>query len=411
VKITESTVRAASLPAGKRDVIHFDDRLKGFGLRLQGASRKYVLQYRGPRGEDRRFLIGSTDEVTATQARETAAKLLAGIKLGQYPHIAREQQRRAAEHELDIAKQTLGAISKLYLDYHQRTFRAGSHKIARYHINTSWACLHKVPISSLDRRMVAQRLAEIVTENGPVAANKARSVLSAFFNWAGGEGLIDGNPVKFTNKQREKPRSRALSDAELVAIWRCAGDDAYGKVIRILLLTGQRRAEIGGMRWSELHVEQGQTVLRLPDHRSKTGEPHILPLVPAVVSIIESVPRMQDRDTIFGGAKAGFDDFSNGKRRLDARIAEQLGAPLAPWHLHDLRHSMKTIMSEKLRIRGEVSEALLNHKKKGMDAAYNHAVYREDKFEALTKWAGYIDAIVTGVDRKVVSLRAKEVSA
>ena len=59
MKLTDATVRAASLPEGRRDVILFDDRLKGFGLRLQGASRRYLIQYRDALGNDRRFNIGT----------------------------------------------------------------------------------------------------------------------------------------------------------------------------------------------------------------------------------------------------------------------------------------------------------------------------------------------------------------
>jgi hypothetical protein len=82
------------LPKGKVDVIVFDDRLKGFGLRVRPTGRKWLIQYRDALGADRRFNIGSTHEVTATQARDTAAKLLAGCKLGKYPHIEREERRR-----------------------------------------------------------------------------------------------------------------------------------------------------------------------------------------------------------------------------------------------------------------------------------------------------------------------------
>jgi integrase len=410
VKLTDTTVRTASLPEGRTDVILFDDRLKGFGLRLQGASRRYVIQYRDALGKDRRFNIGSTHEVTAAQARETAAKLLAGCKLGRYPHIEREERRKEAERQLDQANQTFGSVAQLYLERQARELRSSSLKAVVYAITKNWAPFNRVPVDQITRRMIAERLEQITQESGPVAANRARAKLAAFYTWAGRSGLIEcGNPVTLTLKNKEEPRQRALKDHELAAIWHHAGDDAYGKVIRILMLTGQRRQEIGGLRWDELHFERGQAMLALPDDRSKNGEPNVVPLVPEVVTIIESMPRAGDH--VFGGAKSGFDNFSRAKVALDARIADALGAPIAGWHLHDLRRTMLTRMTENLRVRGEVAHAILNHKKRGMEATYNVAVYPEERREALEKWAAYVKAIVIGDDRKVLPMRSKGISA
>ena len=227
MKLTDATVRAASLPEGRRDVILFDDRLKGFGLRLQGASRRYLIQYRDALGNDRRFNIGSTHEVTAAQARETAAKLLAGIKLGKYPHIEREERRREAERQLDQANQTFGSLAQLYLERQARELRSNSLKAVVYAITKNWAPFNRVPVDQITRRMVAERLEQITRESGPVAANRARAKLAAFYTWAGKAGLIEcGNPVTLTIKNKERPRQRALEDHELRAIWQHAGDDA-----------------------------------------------------------------------------------------------------------------------------------------------------------------------------------------
>jgi integrase len=210
-------------------------------------------------------------------------------------------------------------------------------------------------------------------------------------------------------KNKERPRQRALEDHELRAIWRHAGDDAYGKIVRILLLTGQRRTEIGGLRWDEVTIGEQGGVLTLPDVRSKTGQRHVLPLTREVVDIIESMPRVGDY--VFGGAKVGFDNFSRAKVALDARIAEALGGPIAAWHLHDLRRTMRTRMVETLRVQVNVAEAILNHTPPGIHKVYDVGVYTEQKREALEKWAAYLHAVVTGGDRKVVPMRIKEASA
>jgi Arm DNA-binding domain len=204
VRLTDTTVRTYTLPKSKVDVIVFDDKLKGFGLRVRPTGRKWLIQYRDALGADRRFNIGSTHEVTATHARETAAKLLAGIKLGRYPHIEREERRKEAERQLDRANRTFGSLAQLYLERQARELRSSSLKAVVYAITKNWAQFNRVPADQITRRMIAQRLEEITKESGPVASNRARAKLAAFYTWAGKSGLIEcGNPVTFTIKNRD----------------------------------------------------------------------------------------------------------------------------------------------------------------------------------------------------------------
>src|SRR5262249_59989286 len=95
---------------------------------------------------------------------------------------------------------------------------------------------------------------------GAVAA--ARRALSAFFTWTMEEGWRDWNPVVGTRKpESPKPRDRVLADAELVAIWNACGDDDYGRILRLLVLLGSRRSEIGGMRRGEFDLDAGTWTL------------------------------------------------------------------------------------------------------------------------------------------------------
>ena len=90
-------------------------------------------------------------------------------------------------------------------------------------------------------------------ERGAVAADRGRSTLAAFFGWAIGEGIAEVNPVVGTNKaSKDASRERVLSDAELVAIWNAAPANDYGRIVKLLMLTGQRRDEIADLRWAEI---------------------------------------------------------------------------------------------------------------------------------------------------------------
>src|SRR5262249_26713179 len=113
------------------------------------------------------------------------------------------------------------------------------------HLRVQSKPLHHLPLSGIDRRTIATLLAEIETASGPVARNRVRSSLSAFFSFAIGEGLIETNPVSGTRKASEgNGRDRVLSEAELRAILAALGDDEFSDIIRLLMLTGQRRTEI-----------------------------------------------------------------------------------------------------------------------------------------------------------------------
>ena len=94
------------------------------------------------------------------------------------------------------------------------------------------------------------------------------------YGWAIGEGLCETNPVIGTNTASDnEPRDRILSDAELATIWKAVPNDDYGRIVKLLLLTGQRREEIGGLRWSEID-DGDEALIALPSSRTKNSRPH-----------------------------------------------------------------------------------------------------------------------------------------
>ena len=120
------------------------------------------------------------------------------------------------------------------------------------YLEISAAPFDKMPLDSIDRRAVAERLAAVEKASGAVTANRLRSVLSAMFTWAIKEGLAAGNPVTGTNKRPEQARDRVLGEEEIRLIWRALPDSDYGMIVKLLILTGQRRDEIAALRWHEI---------------------------------------------------------------------------------------------------------------------------------------------------------------
>ena len=401
MKIDSKTVRRLTLPADLDDKIFFDSTLTGFGYRVRRAARarllrSYVVQYRRA-GRSRRMLLGSADVLTAEQARAAAKKILASVALGEDPAAEKGARRHKDAHSLKTAIEDYLAVKRDAV--RPRTYAA----IMRYLTGPHFKPLHVMPLDQITRKDVAHRLARITAEHGSITAVRARGALSSLYSWAMGMGLVEHNPVVGTFRPKDaEPRERVLEDRELAAIWRSAGDGAYGKVIKLLILTGARRAEIGGMRWSE--IDRERAVWSVPANRTKNGRPLILPLQPMAIEIIQSVPERVGRDHLFGSRSADGLAHWHAKADLDQR----LGAAVKPWRLHDIRRTVATRMAD-LGVQPHVIEAVLNHysgHRSGVAGIYNRSVYEREVRAVLALWADHVQALVKGGERKIVPLKA-----
>ncbi len=194
----------------------------------------------------------------------------------------------------------------------------------RYLTGSYFTPLHTMPIDKVTRRDVATRVAMIANQSGGPTATQARAVLSAMFSWAMMSGIIEANPVLNTPEPSDsEPRERTLTDAEVAAIWTASGTKSYGVIIKLLILLGSRRAEIGDMRWSEFSDDGAEWTL--PKERGKNGRAHKLPLPPMAQAIIASVPPMISSDHLFVSRRGtGFKSWHMAKVALDARAAAWL---------------------------------------------------------------------------------------
>jgi integrase len=142
-------------------------------------------------------------------------------------------------------------------------------------------------------------------ENGPIAANRARVYLAGAFSWVLRQGMVDSNPVMGTEPpSEERRRDRVLSAEELASVWQAAGavGDEFGAIIRLLMLTGQRRDEVAAMAWSEIDLERA--LWTLPAVRTKNCREHEVPLSRHAVALLP--PRREGRALVFGQGKGGF---------------------------------------------------------------------------------------------------------
>ena len=214
------------------------------------------------------------------------------------------------------------------------------------------APLHKLSLGEIDRRAIAVLLGQVETNSGPIALNRLRSALSAFWGWAIQEGLAEQNPVTGTGVADEgNGRDRVLTQDELCKLWRALSEDSFSNIVRLLLLTGARRNEIGHLQWSE--VDLARKLIVLPPERTKNGRLFELPLSAQALAILERIPRRNSTGSLFC-ENGHFGNWTKAKAALDQRI------DIAPWRIHDLRRSAATGMGE-LGILPHVVEQALNH--------------------------------------------------
>jgi integrase len=244
--------------------------------------------------------------------------VLAKVRLGGDPANEKQTTRAAAAN-------TVGALLPAFMARQQAKLKLRSYIETERHLLGHVRALHARPVSAVDRSEVAALLTSLGQERGPAAANRTRASLSALFSWAAKEGLCDANPVSFTNKAIEQgARARVLADSELATIWYALGDDQYSAILRLLILLGGRREEIGALRWSEVDLDAA--IITLPGERTKSRKPHVIPLSPSALAVVVAQPRRTDaagnpRDLIFGHGDGGWQGWSTCKLDLDARIA------------------------------------------------------------------------------------------
>jgi integrase len=368
-----------------------------FGLRLRRASngsvlRSWTVQYRSKQrgGGKPRIKLGDYPALSVRDAREQAKVLLARAKLGDDPG-----KRRTKEMLREVAAAYLEAKAD---EWAERTAIEAKRYLTQ---KDYFGPLLGLPIDTITLREVADRLTVIRKERGAATAGRARSSLSSLFVWAMKNGRgPEHNPVAFTDKPKTFARERVLTVDELRAIWQACGDGShYSAIIRLLVLLGCRRQEIGGIAWSELSDLDGlNPEWTLPASRSKNGRKHILPLMPMALSIIKGVPRMASRDALFGSRNPhGFTDWSRQKVLLDQRSG------VRDWTVHDLRRTTASGLGD-LDVAPHVVEQILNHQsghKSGVAGVYNKSKYRMQAESALLRWQHCIRKLIDGAEKVI----------
>jgi integrase len=407
MKLTKGNITGLDLPADKTDFTFWDDELPGFGVRVRkgqhGLNKTYRIQYRV--GLQQRSKSLDCRKVSPEDARKVARQLFAQAHLG--IDVAAEKDKARADAAR--AKLTLASVSDRYLSVKANELKSGTYSESSYaaaerYFKTHWASLRDRPLDDIKRADIAAILQELTTERGRSAAAKSRDILSALYRWAMAEGLCDTNPVVATRDPEVGvlPRERVLSDSEIKTLWNALDDIEFGEfsaIVKLLLLTGCRRAEIGSLKWSE--VDESSGTLTIPGTRVKNRRVLMLPLPQPALDILRKVPRNHNPQ-VFGG-RDGFTSWSVFMKKLNDRLTAE-GASLPHWTLHDLRRTMRTGLG-RLGIRPDICEMSIGHTQATIVATYDRYRYQAEIANALPQWAEHVMAVIEGRDSNVLPLR------
>lgn len=348
--------------------------MQGFGTRRQTNHVHYYVRYR-LNGTQIVKSIGKHGVLTPDTARNKARQLLGVVSGGVDPFSQ------------PLASEGFGVEVERYLERRRGSLKPRSFEATRRYLTKSAAPLHRLKLAEIDRRQIALVLAEIERSSGAASRNRAGLRCPRSFSWTITEGLLSVNPVQGTATADEgSSRDRVLTQDELRKLWRGLGEGRFADIVRLLLLTGQRRTEIGALQWSE--IDLSRKVIALSPDRTKNGRAHDVPLSRQALAVIERQPHRNSTDYLFSDA-TGFRDWNDAKVQLDERIW------IAPWRLHDLRRSAATYMAE-IGVLPHVIEQAINHvsgHKAGVAGIYNRSKMTDAVRDALQRWADHLDRI------------------
>jgi integrase len=383
INITKSSLPRLVCPPGKKEVFFWDKDIPGLALRAYPSGRRvWICQYRDQHGRTRRVPLGSVAVIDPAAARERARETLRAVANGGNPALDRKAARQAA---------TVGSLVDAYLQDAARRLKPNTLDQSQRNLRKYAGSLHSDAIAIIDRAALFKLGNKLAKDAGEVQANRVLATLSAMWTWGLKAGLVRGeNPAAFVPRFPETTRERVLSEGEIQALWHVtASGKTFDRIVRLILLTGCRRQEVGSMEWCEIDGD----LWTIPGSRMKGGQVHEVPL--------SALARAQLPPKADGAVFGAFDGWTAAKRRLDEAIAAlRSDAPALPWGLHDLRRTFSTMMNEHGLAEPHIIEACLAHTgfKSGVAGVYNRAAYREAKRAALEAWAALVSEIAGGSD-------------
>jgi integrase len=357
-KFTEARIRD-QLPGEKR--IEVKDTEVRLTLRITPKGIKTFYVVRKVKGRTERIRLGQWPEMSVDDARKEAAKAHVGIDGGKNP----AEIRRELAEEL-----TFGELWLLYLEQHAKKHKR-SWKYDKQMYGKHLKKWEGRRLSEITTQVVANLIGRIGANDGPVAANRARALLSSMFGRAAAVANVDmPNPVAGVRRFKEQPRERYLLPDELKRFMDALEDEpdfAVEAAFKLMLFTGLRPNNVMRGKFEEINLRDG--TWHIPAARMKNRRALVLPLARAGVDLLEEWRYLR-------GIKKGFlFPRSNGEGHLnhlrDGFSEVMAVAEIEDFTPRDLRHTFATYAGE-ADVPWEIIQAILGHNLPGTTARYVH---------------------------------------
>jgi integrase len=358
-----------------------DPELRGHYVRIQPSGAKaFVTVARDQGGKQVWTTIGAADVLSIEEARERARDVIKRVRAG-LPAFD------APPVKPDTCAAVAGDWVKRHVAKNGLRSRDGIERLLRQHVLPAW---HDREFISIRRGDVARLLDHVEDRHGARQADYVLAIVRGIANWYAARHDDYVTPIvrgmRRTNP-RARQRVRVLDDNETRAVWKAAESNGrFGAIIRLALLTAQRREKLASMRWN--HVSTDGTWAVPADAREKgTGGELMLPA--AALEIIRAQPRLENNPYVFAGrGNTHFRGYSKSKRAFDAKLP-----PMEGWTLHDLRRTARSLMP-RAGVRPDVAERVMGHAIQGVEGVYDKHSYRDEKADALQRLAVLIDGII-----------------
>jgi integrase len=384
-KLTDKFLRGLKAPKSGQ-VDYWDDLLPSFGVRIGTTGRKSFFVGTRIRGKYRRITLKPPyDQLSLADARIQAKQILADAQAGIGPEIRKKRDETG----------TFGAVAAAFMQDFAHSHRTRDEMQRK--IDVDLAEWRDRQITEIARKDIKE-LIRVKARTSPIAANRLLSLISKIFNWAVKEELIQASPaIQIDRPGLEVERERSLTADEIRIAWAAFDKFGYplGPLLKLLLVTGQRRGEVAGMKWCEITADGW----RIPSERSKNGKGHLVPLSSLAREILADVPEIGE--LVF---RSHSDTPLQGWSRAAKRL-QKLCGPMEPWHLHDLRRTFATHVRS-LGIDRLVVSKLLNHAEGGVTKIYDRYTADPEQSTAVERWANRLREIISGAPAtNVVQLR------
>ena len=414
--LNETTIKALPAPNKGNKVYFFAGAMiqgarvpRGFGVRVTANGVKaFVLDYR-IRQRQFRYTIGTWPDWSALRAVREARDLRQRVDRGENP-----LDDRGPPPTVKIVADVIDDFLKRYVQAPAHPLRAAK-EYERALRRQVLPRVGNIPLYDLRRSQIVAMLDQIEDENGAVQADRTLAYFRKCLNWHATRDDRFVPPIvpgMARTRPMEHARDRNLSDGEIRIIWACL-TGTFGALVKVLLLTAQRRNEVARMTWKEIDKDGVWTI---PAERYKAKRANVVPLSKAARAVIEAQPQIEGCEYVFAGrartrdgrgaaapAWCPFSGFSKAKPALDRAVAAtRIGEFSASWTLHDLRRTAKTLMVRS-GVRPDISERVLGHAITGLEGVYDRHSYLNEKREALERLAAIVEGIVSATPDNVLS--------